>query len=95
MSYYPEVDEYKMYLAQTLYKEGLYDEALKAAANISNPQYQQKLIQLSVLIRYEKNEIDHAKSLLAQGDSDDPETLVNEGCILYKEEKYDQARVKF
>lgn len=41
------------------------------------------------------NEIDHAKSLLAQGDSDDPEILINEGCILYKEEKYDQARVKF
>lgn len=62
---------------------------------MKNPNYQAKLIQLSVLIRYEKNEIDHAKSLLAQGDSDDPQNMVNEGCILFKEEKFDQARQKF
>lgn len=48
-----------------------------------------------MLIRYEKNEFDHAKSLLSQGDSDDPETMINEGCILYKEEKYEEARQKF
>ncbi|EAR85890.1 tetratricopeptide repeat protein (macronuclear) [Tetrahymena thermophila SB210] len=95
VNYYPDVDEYKLYFAQTLYKDGLYDEALKACQSIRNSQYQQKLIQLQVLIRYEKNEIDHAKTLLAQGDPDDPETIINEGCILYKEEKYEEARQKF
>jgi len=28
--YYPEVDDYKIYYAQSLYKEGLYDESLRA-----------------------------------------------------------------
>lgn len=45
MKYYPEIDDYKIYLAQSYYKDskkrfwkiGLYDEALKVCASIENP----------------------------------------------------------
>jgi tetratricopeptide repeat protein 30 len=50
---------------------------------------------LQALIRYEKDEIQHAKSLLRQGNSEDADMIVNEGCILYKEGKYEEARQKF
>ena len=34
-------------------------------------------------------------SLLRQGDQNDSAIVVNEGCILYKEQKYEDARIKF
>ena len=37
----------------------------------------------------------HAKSLITQMPNDAPERLVAEGCILYKEEKYEEAKAKF
>ena len=33
---YPEIDDYKLYYCQSLYKEGLYDEALRSCQNIEN-----------------------------------------------------------
>jgi len=33
--------------------------------------------------------------MLAQCISDDAETIVSHGCVLFKEEKYEEARVKF
>jgi tetratricopeptide repeat protein 30 len=37
----------------------------------------------------------HAKTLIQQMPPEAPEALVAEGCILYKEEKYDEAKSKF
>lgn len=37
----------------------------------------------------------HAKSLIAQMEPDSTEALVAEGCILYKEEKFEDAKAKF
>ena len=37
----------------------------------------------------------HAKSLITQMPPDSAEATVAQGCILYKEEKYDEAREKF
>ncbi|KRX06803.1 hypothetical protein PPERSA_11448 [Pseudocohnilembus persalinus] len=93
--HYPEVDDYKLYYAQSLYKEGLYDEALKASQAIENKEYEGKQIQLQILIRYEKDEIAHAKTLLKEGDQTDPDVICNEGALLFKEGKYDEARQKF
>jgi len=53
------------------------------------------LLLLQTLIRYEKDEIQHAKTLLRQANQSDPDVIVNEGCILYKETKYEQALAKF
>ena len=40
----PEVDEYKMYYAQSLYKACLYDEAMKVSCQIENPSSQSKVV---------------------------------------------------
>lgn len=65
--FYPEVTEYKLYLAQSHYKNGDFEQALKVSQSISDPNSQQKVILLQSLIRYEQDEIQHAKSLLRQG----------------------------
>lgn len=87
--YYPDVTEYKLYLAQSHYKNGDFVQALKVSQGIQDPAYQHKIILLQSLIRYEQDEIQHAKSLLRQGNQEDPDIVVNEGCILYKEGKYE------
>lgn len=65
--FYPEVTEYKLYLAQSHYKNSDLDQALKVTQSINDPSYQQKVILLQSLIRYEQDEIQHAKALLRQG----------------------------
>lgn len=67
VKYYPEVPEYKLYLAESHYKNGDLDEALKVSQTIQDPEYQQKLILLQALIKYSQDEIPHAKALLRQG----------------------------
>ena len=62
---------------------------------IDNSAYQQKLILLQANIKYEKDELQYAKSCLQQGAQDDPDIIINEGCILYKEAKYEEAKKKF
>lgn len=65
--FYPEVTEYKLYLAQSHYKNGDFDQALKVTQSINDSSSQQKVILLQSLIRYEQDEIQHAKALLRQG----------------------------
>lgn len=93
--FYPEVTEYKLYLAQSHYKNGDFDQALKVTQSINDPSSQQKVILLQSTIRYEQDEIQHAKSLLRQANQEDSDIVVNSGCILYKEGKFEEARLKF
>jgi len=44
--FYPEVDSYKLYHAQSLYKAGMYTEAQKVAQQIENPEYADRILQL-------------------------------------------------
>ena len=48
-----------------------------------------------MLIRYEKDEINLTKALIRQANQEDPDVIVNEGCILYKEGKYEEALQNF
>lgn len=90
--FYPACEEYKLYHAQSLYKAGLYDEAMKACQSFETPQYQEQVLQLQIAIQYELEEIQHAKSLASGLASDSPENIITQGCILFKEEKYEDAR---
>ena len=67
--FYPEVNEYKLYLAQSHFKNGDFDQALKVSGSINDPEAQHKVILLKSLIRYEQDEIQHAKALLRQGNT--------------------------
>lgn len=91
--YYPESEEYKFYHAQSLYKGGMYEQALKVCQSITT--HEDKITQLQIAIQYELEEISHAKSLAQGLDTDSPEAIITEGCLLYKEEKYEESRQKF
>jgi len=53
--FYPEITEYKLYLAQSHYKNGDLEQALKVSLTIQDPEYSQKVILLQSLIRYEQD----------------------------------------
>lgn len=89
------MDQYKLYHAQSLLKAGNYPDAAKVAQQIESQEYADRILQLQVHIQYELEEMSHAKSLIAQMEPDSTEALVAEGCILYKEEKFEDAKAKF
>jgi tetratricopeptide repeat protein 30 len=91
---YPMVDDYKIYYAQSLYKMGEYDSALKVSSNITNPEYQEQIAVLSAYIRYEMEEYNLAKNISETVESQ-ASSMILKASILLKEEKYEEALQKF
>ena len=92
--YYPHVVEYKIYLAQALYKSENYEEALQAANSIP-PDYNHQKSILQFAIKYQMNELSDSDKILNNAAEDRQETMVCKGCILYKEGKYEEAQAQF
>ncbi|XP_015215916.1 intraflagellar transport protein 70A isoform X3 [Lepisosteus oculatus] len=93
---HPEVEEYKLYYAQSLYKACAFPEAMKATFLLDSPGNQIKqMLKLQAAIKYGEEDLSGAKSLVEQLPSSDPDYEVNLGCLLYKEGEYDQASKKF
>lgn len=90
---YPTNEEYKLYYAQSLHKAGIYPEAAKAAMRVNG--HQKSVNTLLVANAYEQDDIAGCRRQLDRCPADDPDTLVNTGCILYKEGSYEEARQKF
>jgi tetratricopeptide repeat protein 30 len=95
IKYYPEVVEYRIYLAQSLYKAENYIEALKACQNIDKPELAQQLTTLQFAIKYQMNDLNNAHVLLENSEQDKEETLICQGCILYKQNKFEESKLKF
>lgn len=91
----PEVEEYKLYYAQSLYKACMYPEAMKATFLMDSPTYQSKVLKLQASIKYGEEDLSGAKSLVEQIPSEDPDSEINLGCLLYKEGQYEEACKKF
>lgn len=91
----PEVEEYKLYYAQSLYKACMYPEAMKATFLMDSPVYQSKVLKLQASIKYGEEDLSGAKSLVEQIPSDDPDSEINLGCLLFKEGQYEEACKKF
>ena len=91
----PEITDYQYYGAQSLLKAGLWDDAMDLCERLEKTHYQQKAIQLKAAISYEKNEFQDAKKHLRSLQSVDFSSLVNEGCIYFKQEDYQRALAKF
>mmetsp|Transcript_34770 Transcript_34770/g.80337 ORF Transcript_34770/g.80337 Transcript_34770/m.80337 type:complete len:676 (-) Transcript_34770:192-2219(-) len=91
----PDVEEYKLYLAQALFKAGVYDSALRQCQAVEDPMLMPKTLMLQTAIRYEQDDLPGTRQLLEQCMPEDPDTVVNEGCVLYKEGQPDEARSKF
>uniref|UniRef100_H3D143 Tetratricopeptide repeat protein 30 n=1 Tax=Tetraodon nigroviridis TaxID=99883 RepID=H3D143_TETNG len=92
---HPEVEDYKVYYAQSLYKAGAYPEATKASFALDNTSSHTKMLKLQACIKYCEEDISAAKSLLEQLPQDDPDYIYNMGCLLYQEGKYEEACKKF
>ncbi|XP_047427983.1 tetratricopeptide repeat protein 30A isoform X1 [Mugil cephalus] len=92
---HPEVEEYKVYYAQSLYKSGAYPEATKASFILDNPNSHTKMIKLQACIKYCEEDYSAAKSLLEQLPQEDPDYVYNMGCLLYQDGKYEEACKKF
>ncbi|XP_005101014.1 tetratricopeptide repeat protein 30A [Aplysia californica] len=94
-SAHPEVEEYKLHYAQSLHKACLYQEAMKVACQIDNPNYQGQITKLQAAIKYGEEDLPGAKSLVEQCPADDADTEINFGCLLFKEKRYEEACEKF
>ena len=93
--FFPDTENYQIYHAQSLYKGGMYEQALKVCQRISSPEHEDKIVQLQIAIQYELEEVSHARTLAENLETDSPEAVITEGCLLFKEENFDQARTKF
>ncbi|XP_037332946.2 intraflagellar transport protein 70A isoform X2 [Pungitius pungitius] len=92
---HPEVEEYKVYYAQALYKSGAYPEATKASFVLDNPGSHMKMLKLQACIKYCEEDYSAAKSLLEQLPQEDPDYVYNMGCLLFQDGKYEEACKKF
>ena len=94
--FFPEVESYRVYLAQSLYKAGLYPEATRACQRVGSEHFAQRVLTLQAAIAYEEEDLARSRALLGQcAVADDPEMLVNYACLAFKEGKFEEARAKF
>ncbi|KAK4025995.1 hypothetical protein OUZ56_015024 [Daphnia magna] len=98
-SLYSEQEEYKLYWAQSLYEAGLYGSSLKVCNQIVDPKLKGKVLKLEAAIRFAEDDLAAAMNTVnacfALSSTNDVDTLVNMGCIRFKEEDYSRALVKF
>ncbi|KAL2100615.1 hypothetical protein ACEWY4_002376 [Coilia grayii] len=92
---HPEVEEYKLYYAQSLYGACAFSDAMKATFLLDNPTSHTKMIKLQAAIKYGEEEYAGAKTLVEQLPQDDPDYDVDLGCLLFKEGEYEEACKKF
>ena len=57
----PDVEEYKIYYSQSLFKAGMYPEATRSAVKVSSPQHTQRVTMLQASIKYELDELSACK----------------------------------
>ncbi|KAK0182637.1 hypothetical protein PV327_000752 [Microctonus hyperodae] len=92
----PDESLYKLCYAQSLHQACMYQEAWNVCSSIVNhPTLELKVKKLQAAIKYGLEDIVAVKSLIDQCESDDIDTEVNLGCLLYKEEEYEKALKKF
>ncbi|KAK7167621.1 hypothetical protein R3I94_001878 [Phoxinus phoxinus] len=92
---HPEVEDYKLYYAQSLYGACAFPEAMKATFLLDSTASHTKMIKLQAGIKYGEEDFSGAKTLVEQLPQDDPDYDVDLGCLLYKEGEYEEACKKF
>ena len=53
----PDQEQYKLYYSQSLYKCGLYQEAMRVSAQIENPSFQTRVMKLQAAIKYAEDDM--------------------------------------
>ncbi|KAJ1342444.1 hypothetical protein BSLG_002989 [Batrachochytrium salamandrivorans] len=86
--FYPDVHDYRLFYAQSLFKSANYVAAQKVCQSIDAPQLTGKLLKLQAAIKYEMDDIAGCKAMIDQAIQDDPDTLeckYEEACAKYTE----------
>ncbi|XP_056309526.1 tetratricopeptide repeat protein 30A isoform X2 [Danio aesculapii] len=92
---HPEVEDYKLYYAQSLYGACAFPDAMKSTFLLDNTTSHTKMIKLQAAIKYGEEDFSGAKTLVEQLPQEDPDYDVDLGCLLYKEGEYEEACKKF
>lgn len=92
---HPDIPEYKLYFSQALYEASMFDESYKVTMQITSPQLERKVIKLQSAIKYGEEDTITAKSLVDSYPQEDPDKDINLGCLLFKENQYEDALQKF
>lgn len=87
----PKKDIYKLHHANALYKTENYYEAMRITFGIEDPELKAQAAILQAAIRYAQEDVQSAKSILANGDPEDVNIMLDSACILYKEDRFEQA----
>uniref|UniRef100_A0A8W7PTZ7 Tetratricopeptide repeat protein 30 n=1 Tax=Anopheles coluzzii TaxID=1518534 RepID=A0A8W7PTZ7_ANOCL len=95
----PDVQEYRLYYAQSLFQAGLFEEAQKIiATGLDSPELKDKVLQLQSAIAYGNEDYTAAQSLLLQrqdGNGQEASTKNDEGCLLYQANMYEDALQRY
>jgi tetratricopeptide repeat protein 30 len=92
----PNIEEYQIYYAQSLFKAGQYAEAQRECSTVESEAFQQRVVKLQASIAYEQGELGNTKSFLEKHyGGTDPDVTVLQGCVLFKEGQYEEALAKF
>nr|CAG4643078.1 EOG090X0302 [Ilyocryptus agilis] len=98
-SMHADQQDYKLHWAQSLYQAGLYASALKICGQITDDKLKPKVLKLEAAIHFAADNLPAAQSAVtlafSMSTANDVDTLVNMGCISYKEENYVEALKKF
>mmetsp|Transcript_4542 Transcript_4542/g.11650 ORF Transcript_4542/g.11650 Transcript_4542/m.11650 type:complete len:654 (+) Transcript_4542:121-2082(+) len=91
---YPEVDCYQLYHAQALYKACDYEAAEQACLKIKDAMHAERT-KLQAAIKFQMDDMATSRALVETCPAEDPDTMVNQACIMYAEQRYDEALAKF
>ncbi|CCW67472.1 unnamed protein product [Phytomonas sp. Hart1] len=91
----PNVEEYRVYYAQALYKAGAYQDSTRVCSMIESEQYAMRMTKLQAVIAYEQEDTPQTKGFLEKSPMEDPDTVVLQGCVLCREGSYEEALEKF
>jgi len=91
----PNIEEYRIYHAQSLFKAGSYAEAFKLVRKFTSSQHSQRLSMLLSSIKYEQDDLLGCKNMLDGCLLDEPETIIAFASLSFKEGNFEDALVKF
>ena len=91
----PTNDQYKLHHANCLYKTEQYYEAMRATFGIQDPALKAQAALLQAAIRYAEEDAQSAKALLAENDQEDMDVMLDQACVLYKEDRFEEALAKY
>ena len=83
------------FFVQSLYKAGMYVEAMRAAKRVDSEQYRQRMMMLQAAIKYEQDDLVGCNQQCERCVQEDPNVIVAHACVAYKEGNFDDARTKF